>query len=270
MKPEWIEDEVIAGLEHDTLRLWFGMFSLADDEGRLRAAPDYLEGNIFWGKPCDDIGACLRELTLKSLMVLYEHHGQQYAVLPSFLKHQKIDHPTESRLPGPSSQLLAKSREVSRDVAPLIMDLGSRIIRNTSGSPHQPTLRLAPTSEAQPAPAKSPTRTRPGSRSGIERIIDHYTEKHPRSRPGLKERRLIRARLEEGYSVDALCVAIDGCHVSPHHLGKTTGTRYLALSLIMRDSCHVTQFIEILERHQDNPGGSPARQPLVKTGDIEL
>jgi len=58
----------------------------------------------------------------------------------------------------------------------------------------------------------------------------------------------VRARLEEGYLVDALKLAIDGCHRSPFHQGENErGTKYDSLELIMRDSDHVAKFIELAE-----------------------
>jgi hypothetical protein len=81
-------------------------------------------------------------------------------------------------------------------------------------------------------------------------VFHHYQQLHPTARPGQKERRLVEARLREGYSADQLCSAIDGCHKTPHNLGANErNTRYLSLGLIMRDSDHVAGFIE----NDENP-----------------
>lgn len=83
----------------------------------------------------------------------------------------------------------------------------------------------------------------------IEAVVRHYRSHHPRANPGAKERRLIAARLHEGYTVADLCHAIDGNHFSPHHCGQNeTGTEYHALELIVRDSSKVAAFIEHYER----------------------
>ena len=43
-----------------------------------------------------------------------------------------------------------------------------------------------------------------------------------------------------------LKTAIDGCHRSPHHCGENDrGAKYQSLELIMRDSKHVLQFLEV-------------------------
>lgn len=88
--------------------------------------------------------------------------------------------------------------------------------------------------------------------SEIDSVIAHYQTYHSRARPGRKERRLISERLRDGYSVADLLVAIDGCHVSPFHCGENdAGKKYQSLELIVRDSKHVTAFLEAWEQRND-------------------
>jgi len=76
-------------------------------------------------------------------------------------------------------------------------------------------------------------------------VVDYYQKLHPQARPGQKERKLIQARLREGYTAEALNSAINGCHRTPHNLGANDqNTQYLGLALIMRDSSQVARFIE--------------------------
>lgn len=83
-------------------------------------------------------------------------------------------------------------------------------------------------------------------RDGVGAVVEHYVKLHPRARPGAKVRKAIQARLGEGYSVSDLCAAIDGCHRSPHHCGENErGTKYQTLGLIVRDSDHVQQFMDV-------------------------
>jgi uncharacterized protein YdaU (DUF1376 family) len=73
------------------------------------------------------------------------------------------------------------------------------------------------------------------------RVLDHGTAKL-----SPKRSRLIRARLKEGYTVEQLSAAIDGCRASPFHMGQNeTGTRYDDLALICRDAEHVEQFVQL-------------------------
>jgi uncharacterized protein YdaU (DUF1376 family) len=83
-------------------------------------------------------------------------------------------------------------------------------------------------------------------------VADHYCTYHPRSKAGDKELSKIRERLKDGFTVDDLKLAIDGCHVSPWHCGQNNENRkYQNLELIMRDSSKVTQFIELAGQQGD-------------------
>lgn len=81
------------------------------------------------------------------------------------------------------------------------------------------------------------------------RYRTHHNRAHPRPKSTSKEWRLIRARLAEGYTVEDLCRAVDGCHKSPFHQGENDrGAKFDSLELIMRDSSKVQKFIECAEQ----------------------
>ena len=89
-----------------------------------------------------------------------------------------------------------------------------------------------------------------GFAEDVKTVVKHYQTHHPRSRPGDKEKALIRKRLQppEKWTVAELCQAIDGYHESPHHCGDNDrGTKYLGLSLIFRDSAHVQAGVEFAD-----------------------
>ena len=80
-------------------------------------------------------------------------------------------------------------------------------------------------------------------------IFAHYRTYHPRAMPtpspSSKEWKLICQRLQEGYTVADLNLAIDGCHRSPFHQGENDrGTKYLDLELIVRNGSNVNRFME--------------------------
>lgn len=109
IKPEMLEDERTAGLSDRAFRLWIGMLMLADDTGRLRADPRYLLGHVFWcapgyedsAKAREDLARAREELLQGDLVLAYRVRGQEYAVIRSWRKHQKIDHPSAPKCPGP-------------------------------------------------------------------------------------------------------------------------------------------------------------------------
>lgn len=83
----------------------------------------------------------------------------------------------------------------------------------------------------------------------VRAVFSHYRKLHPRAHPRpvpeSKEWKLIVARLNEGYSVEDICEAIDGCHKTPHNCGMNENqTKYQDLDLIVRKSGNVARFLE--------------------------
>lgn len=67
---------------------------------------------------------------------------------------------------------------------------------------------------------------------------------HSRSDLNAKRKTAVRARLVQGYSVDEIKQAIDGCRSSPWHMGDNPNrTVYDDLTLICRDDNHLNMFI---------------------------
>lgn len=80
-------------------------------------------------------------------------------------------------------------------------------------------------------------------------VFDHYRALHPRAFPkprsSSREWAKIAARMDDGFTADDLCKAIDGYHVSRFHCGDNeTQTKYQDLTLIVRDATHVNRGIE--------------------------
>lgn len=82
----------------------------------------------------------------------------------------------------------------------------------------------------------------------MEQIAEHYRKYHPRAKTPKSfspEYKAIAARLKEGWELDELQAAIDGCHKHPHNCGQNERQlAYQSLGLIFRDSDHVQRFIE--------------------------
>ncbi len=72
---------------------------------------------------------------------------------------------------------------------------------------------------------------------------------HPQAKLDAKRERNIKARLKDGYTVKQLCKAVDGCKLSPHHMGQNDQrTVYDDIELICRDGPRVDKFIALVER----------------------
>ncbi|KKM74489.1 hypothetical protein LCGC14_1399850 [marine sediment metagenome] len=89
--------------------------------------------------------------------------------------------------------------------------------------------------------------------ANIRAVFEHYRTYHLKLNPDpsstSKEWQLIRERLKDGYTVDDLKAAIDGCHRSSYHCGENPrGMKYQSLELIVRDAKHVQEFLEVPEK----------------------
>lgn len=68
----------------------------------------------------------------------------------------------------------------------------------------------------------------------------------PRARLDQKRRQKIRQRLLDGYTVQDLTDAIEGCASSPFNMGQNDrSTVYNDIELICRDAAHVDRFIAV-------------------------
>ncbi|MBK1717291.1 hypothetical protein [Thiocystis violacea] len=82
----------------------------------------------------------------------------------------------------------------------------------------------------------------------VQHIFTHWQQamNKPRAKLDTKRRAAIAARLKDGYSVEDLLSAVDGCKGSAWHQGQNDRHRpFNDLSLICRDGAHVEQFLDL-------------------------
>jgi hypothetical protein len=131
IKPEFPQSETIGHLSRDARLLFIQLWTVVDDAGRTRAASRMLASLLY---PYDDdarelIGGWLDELEQHGCVRRYELDGTSYLDIPNWLKHQKIDRPSVSRLPEyqpNSTNPREPSRVLDADLGPRTMDLGPR------------------------------------------------------------------------------------------------------------------------------------------------
>ena len=131
IKPEFWTSENIGKLSRDARLLFIGLWNLADDVGRVRGALPYLSGALF---SYDDdatpaaVGAWLSELVGSGMVRAYTVDGSSYLDIPKWLKHQRIDHPTASKIPAYTeafANIPEPIAKVSRTIRePFVPDLG--------------------------------------------------------------------------------------------------------------------------------------------------
>ena len=98
VKPEFWSDEKTGTLSMQAALLFLAMFNFADDKGRLRGVPSLLKAQAFPYRPEIDIEATLNELLTIGLVRAYKVGGQSYLEIKNFLKHQRINRPSDKNL----------------------------------------------------------------------------------------------------------------------------------------------------------------------------
>ena len=106
--------------------VFIGLFSLADDEGRGRSNPVYLKSTLFpyeEGIRSADIDKTLSEISSNMSVIFYSCDGSSYYSLYNWNTWQKIDRPSESKIPEYDSQTMQElfdesSAKTRRVVAP--------------------------------------------------------------------------------------------------------------------------------------------------------
>lgn len=129
IKPEFPQSESMGRVSRDARLLFVLLWTICDDSGRTRAASRMLASLLF---PYDDdaakkIDGWLLELERERCVVRYTVGGDTYLQVHNWLKHQKIDRPSQSKIPpfDESSRILANPRESSSEDL-RIKDQGSR------------------------------------------------------------------------------------------------------------------------------------------------
>jgi hypothetical protein len=101
-------------VSRDARLLYLLLYTIADDEGRMREDPGYFAYYLFPGETGFGlkIEACLREIDREGMIGRYEVGRSRYLVILAW-DIQKIDHPTPSKLPAPPTSRPLLFDEVS-------------------------------------------------------------------------------------------------------------------------------------------------------------
>lgn len=86
------------------------------------------------------------------------------------------------------------------------------------------------------------------SRAAAWAVFSYWQKQrgHDRAKLDAKREKAIKARLNDGYSVEDLCRAVDGIVKSPHHMGQNkSSTVYDDIELICRTAVNVDKFARL-------------------------
>lgn len=116
IKPEILDDEVVAALPHLEFRLFVSMFVMADDYGNLGGIAARVKGTALWGTEdsVDKVKTALEHMAEVGLIEIYRVRGQAFIHLSGWSKHQKVDKPGRPIYPSPD-QADSSGYEDSRD-----------------------------------------------------------------------------------------------------------------------------------------------------------
>jgi hypothetical protein len=98
----YFSNEVLATLDDKAQKLFLGLTCMADREGKLEDRPCRIRGLLFPYSPDLDIEKLLNILTNAKFIMRYMVNGENYILIPKFLKHQSIhQHEKASVIPYP-------------------------------------------------------------------------------------------------------------------------------------------------------------------------
>lgn len=100
IKPDFWQDEDLAGVSEPALILAAGLLNHADDEGYFKANPGLIKAAVFpLREPSVSIHEILKELSNIGYLKLYNGiDGKKYGCIASFTKHQRINRPSNSKI----------------------------------------------------------------------------------------------------------------------------------------------------------------------------
>ncbi|BDH46429.1 hypothetical protein TUM12370_24730 [Salmonella enterica subsp. enterica serovar Choleraesuis] len=115
VKPEFWTDEKVVECSIPARLMFIGLFNFANDRGCLERSPKRLKMQIF---PADviDCEPLIKELIAHGLLTEYSVSGNEYLHIKGFLRHQKINRPSVSKLPLPPE--LAEKEEKKEQTEP--------------------------------------------------------------------------------------------------------------------------------------------------------
>lgn len=180
----------------------------------------------------------------------------QFVLIPKFLKWNPVANPKVAIAREREFRAVPKKSAVYQQLAESMSKHGNHWSEGFANHIETVSKRYAKQDPTQPDPNQNQTRPeslssgKPDHSAAIRSVFAHWQERceHPRAKLDDKRKRLIRARLQDGYTVDDLTKAIDGCARSPFHQGDNKdGKVYDGLDLICRDGAHVDQFLKIAD-----------------------
>lgn len=113
ISPEIWESSSFSKLSDFAKLIFIGLISNADDSGKGRANAGFIRSRLFPNdedRRVTDIKKALSEIALNMSIIFYEVNGDNFYLLENWLRWQKIDRPTPSKIPDPPHKDLMGER----------------------------------------------------------------------------------------------------------------------------------------------------------------
>ncbi len=101
IKPEAFHSESLSQCSVEAERTFWGMSTLADDQGRLRDQPAVINGALWCLRPqhtAEAVDDEIDQLVTAGVLCRYVVDGKHLIHFPSWKEHQKVNRPGKSRL----------------------------------------------------------------------------------------------------------------------------------------------------------------------------
>jgi hypothetical protein len=118
IKPDFFKSASIAQLQYRTRLTFQGLWTMADDEGRLRYDPRVIAGELWpqedevtWRQVDEDI----RSLVAYGFVDDYDANGSSFIQVVNWGRHQRINRATPSKFPPPPGASREEDGRLSED-----------------------------------------------------------------------------------------------------------------------------------------------------------
>jgi hypothetical protein len=259
VKPELFKHEELFYAEIASklpLRLAFtGLLTCCDRDGGFSWRPERLKLDIL---PYDniDMAEVLEALATHKFINKYHHEAKWYGYIPSWFKHQKINHrelksniPTPPKLISTTTTLtlnIKPTNDVNEPAAKPCLPAACSTLQAADYETPQLCSYIANNNTEETMNIIDPAILPPNLDSTIEIIFNHWkiVMNHRKAKIDNKRKTLIKNALSLGYNTEQLCNAISGCSITPHNMGDNKqGQRYDGLHIILRDADQIDRFI---------------------------
>jgi len=243
IKPSFFQNEELGELQPIERLAFIGMWTIADFKGCIEFRPKRLKIQLMPYDNCD-MELIAINLDKSGLIRLYSVGGIRYIKIINFEKHQnphKNERDAGSEIPDYCENNIEINNLKNIEIYP-----------DKNGTAHADSLFLNPDSLIPITETlnRNPEKNIVPQSETLE-VFNYWKLKlnHANAKLDKKREKTIKERLKDGYTVEQICKAIDGCSIDPFSMGQNDRkTIYDDIELICRSATKLDSFILIQER----------------------